>query len=409
MKDVIAQAWQAWCPGVTPTGAVQRRGTRIAEAMLGIGVLWSIAGVMLTPTMKFYFQMVALFVYLPSLWLCIARRRELGHLLRAHRELWLLLALFGWAVLSLLWSTTGKPLGNLKSVSLFMLFILGWVLWARADERRLRLTMLSLVLVIGLYSLAALVMPPIYAGGRLSGFGGFLDNPNAAAYSISFVTVLCVPLLPRRGWGQLPWALLLAAALVYVALCGSRGALLALMVTAIFSLSLVPGRIAKLLPLLLLVGGATLVVVEPGLMERGDAERFELLRNVWPLIQQHFWIGVGLGSDYAATSGRTIYENGAHNFPVHTAIQYGVPAMLVFVVLWGMIGYRAWRCRSRALGLSVLLLWVFSSVAMQFDVFSLWERTRAMWLMPWVVILLGLSLERWPRSGRRTEELPEVR
>lgn len=147
--------------------------------MLGIGVLWSIAGVMLTPTMKFYFQMVALFVYLPSLWLCIARREELGHLLRAQRELWLLLALFGWAVLSLLWSTSGKPLGSLKSVSLFMLFVLGWVLWARADERRLHMTLLSLALVIGLYSLAALVMAPLYGGGRLSGFGGFMDNPNA--------------------------------------------------------------------------------------------------------------------------------------------------------------------------------------------------------------------------------------
>nr|MBD9686443.1 O-antigen ligase family protein [Pseudomonas sp. PDM20] len=365
--------------------------------MLGIGVLWSIAGVMLTPSMKFYFQMVALFVYLPSLWLCITRRQELGHLLRAHRELWLLLALFGWAVLSLLWSKTGKPAGNLKSVSLFMLFIFGWVLWARADERRLRLTMLSLALVVGLYSVAALLFAPAYGMGRLNGFGGFLDNPNAAAYSIAFVTVLCVPLLPRRGWSQLPWVLLLAASLIYVVLCGSRGALLALMVTAIFSLSLVPGRIAKLLPLLLLVGGATLVVVEPGLMERGDAERFELLRNAWPQIQQHFWFGVGLGGDYSVTSGRSVYENGAHNFPVHTAIQYGVPALLAFLVLWGSIGYNAWRSRSRALGLSVMLLWVFSSVAMQFDVFSLWERTRAMWLMPWVVILLGLSLERWPQ------------
>ena len=50
--------------------------------------------------MKFYFQMVALFVYLPSLWLCIARRQELGHLLRARREIWILLALFEVAVMN---------------------------------------------------------------------------------------------------------------------------------------------------------------------------------------------------------------------------------------------------------------------------------------------------------------------
>lgn len=398
MKDVIAHAWGAWCPHLTPTGSGQRRGSRIAEAMLGIGVLWSIGGVMLTPTMKFYSQMIVLFVYLPSLWLCIVRRQELGHLLRAHREMWVLLALFGWAVLSLLWSKGGgDPLGELKGVSLFMLLILGWVLWGRADERRLRLAMLSLALVIGIYSMAALILKPHYGGGRLNGFGGFLDNPNAAAYSIAFVTVMCVPLLPRRGWQQLPWVILLAVSLAYVVLCGSRGALLALMVTAIFSLSLVPGRIAKLLPLLLLLGGAILLVVEPGLMARGDSQRFELLRNAWAQIQQHSWLGVGLGADYSVSSGSSTFRNGAHNFLAHTALQYGVPALLVFLLLWGMIGLHAWRCRTRALGLSVMLLWVFSSVAMQFDVFSLWERTRAMWLMPWVVILLGLCLERWPQ------------
>lgn len=398
MKDMIAHAWRAWCPRLTPTGMVQKRGSRIAEAMLGIGVLWSIAGVMLTPTMKLYSQMVILFVYLPSLWLCIARRQELGHLLSARKEMWVLMALFGWAVLSLSWSKGGgNLLGPLKEAALFMLLILGWVLWGRADERRLRLAMLSLVLVIGFYSVAALILKPEHQGGRLNGFGGFLDNPNAAAYSIAFVTVMCVPLLPRRGWKQLPWVMLLAASLIYVALCGSRGALLALMVTAIFSLSLVPGRIAKVLPALLLLGGAILVVAEPGLLERGDAQRFNLLRNSWPQIQEHLWTGVGLGTDYSVLIGRVIFRNGAHNFLVHTALQFGIPALLAFLLLWGMIGLHAWRCRARALGLSVMLLWVYSSVAMQFDVFSLWERTRAMWLMPWVVILLGLCLERWPQ------------
>lgn len=399
MKDVMVHVWRAWCPRLTPTGVSQNLGSRIAEAMLGVGVLWSIAGVMLTPTMKFYFSMILLFGYLPALWLCIVRRHELEALFRAHKEMWALLALFSWALISLLWAKNGgHPLNSLKRVVLFMLLILGWVLWGRADERRLRLTMLSLALVIGFYSMAALILRPEFGGGRLSGFGGFLDNPNSAAYAIAFVSVMCVPLLPRRGWWQLPWVILLAASLAYVALCGSRGALLALVVTAVFSLCLVPGRIAKLLPLLLLLGGAILFFVEPTLMARGDAQRFELLRNAWPQIQEHSWLGVGLGADYTVTSMEMIYRNGVHNFLVHTAIQYGVPALLVFMLLWGMIGLHAWRCRTRALGLSVMLLWVFSSVAMQFDVFSLWERTRALWMMPWVVILLGLCLERWPQE-----------
>ncbi|MBD9576473.1 O-antigen ligase family protein [Pseudomonas sp. PDM23] len=366
--------------------------------MLGIGVLWSVGGVLLTPSMKFYFNMVLLFGYLPALWLCIARRRELFSLFASHRESWLLLALFGWAALSLLWAEgVGEPLNVLKRITLFMLLVFGWVLWGRSDERRLRVSLLSLVALAGAYSLLALFVQPHFDAHRLNGFGGFLDNPNSAAYAVAFIVVMGVPLVPRRGRQQLPWVILLAAALLYVALCGSRGALLALMATAILSLLLVPGRVAKLLPLLLMMGGGALFIFEPAILVRGDSERLELLRSAWPILQEHFWVGVGLGGDYTVSGSVGSYHRGAHNFLVHTAIQYGVPSLLVFLAMWGMIGYRAWCCRSRALGLSVMLLWVFSSVAMQFDVFSLWERTRAMWLMPWVVILLGLSLERWPQ------------
>ncbi|QJP11932.1 O-antigen ligase family protein [Pseudomonas multiresinivorans] len=367
--------------------------------MLGVGVLWSIGGVLLTPSMKFYFNMVLLFGYLPALWLSVARRRELVHVLSSHREAWLLLALFGWAALSLLWAEgVEEPFNVLKRVSLFMLLVLGWVLWGRSDERRLRLSLLSLVTLAGAYSLLALLLQPHYDAHRLNGFGGFLDNPNSAAYAVAFIVVMGVPLVPRKGWQQLPWVTLLAAALLYVGLCGSRGALLALTVTAVLSLLLVPGRVAKLLPLLLLLGGGALFFFEPALILRGDSERLELLRSAWPLVREHFWVGVGLGGDYAVSGPGGIYHRGAHNFLVHTSIQYGVPSLLVFLVMWFMVGLRAWCCRTRALGLSVLLLWVFSSVAMQFDVFSLWERTRAMWLMPWVVILLGLCLERWPQA-----------
>jgi hypothetical protein len=78
---------------------------------------------------------------------------------------------------------------------------------------------------------------------------------------------------------------------------------------------------------------------------------------------------------------------------MNTAIQYGLPALLLWGGLWGMIGVNAWRCRRQQLGVTVLLLWVFSSIAMQFDVFTLWERSRAMWLVVWVPMLLSLCLE----------------
>ena len=395
MKSMLLQAWQTWRPAMSQGGVPIARRDRVAEAMLGFGVFWTIAGVLLTPTMKFYYTMVALFVYLPALWLVIARRAELGRLIAERREMWLFLALFAWANLSLLWAVGDfDRLSRVKQSSLFVLLVCGWLLWARASEPRLRGTLVLLGVLNSLYSLAALLWAPAYAPERLNGFGGFLDNPNAAAYATGFLLVMALPLRPtRRGW-WLAWLLLQLPPLVYVALCGSRGALLALMATAVFCLVLLPGWRKRLAALSALVGGIALFCLEPSLMARGDSERLELLRSALPILREHFWNGVGYGTTYEVQGWAGGYHGSAHNFLLHTALQYGIPALLVWLVLWAMLGLRAWRSRHTQLGLALLLLWVYASVAMQFDVFSLWERTRAMWLMPWAVFLLGLSLKR---------------
>lgn len=400
MKEQALRAWNTWRPATSCGGRPVPGGARLAEAMLGIGVFWSIAGVLLTPTMKFYYGMVLLFIYLPALWLVIARRAELGRLILANRELWLFFLLFAWANLSLLWSSGEfDHLSRVKQSSLFVLLVCGWLLWARASEQRLRGTLMCLVLLNCLYSLAALFAAPLYEPGRLNGFGGFLDNPNAAAYATAFILVMAVPLAPRQLWWRVGWMLLQLLPLAYVALCGSRGALLALMVTAVFCALLVSGLKAKLVSLALLLGGFALLWLEPGLLARGDSERLELLRSAMPILREHFWAGVGYGTDYVVQGWAGNFHGSTHNFLLHTAIQYGIPALLVWSLLWALLGWRAWRCHATPLGLAVLLLWVFSSVAMQFDVFSLWERTRAMWLMPWGVFLLGLCLEPTVRGG----------
>lgn len=395
MKELALEAWRAWSPAKVSNAVTVPRGTRVAEAMLGIGVFWTIAGVLLTPTMKFYYGMVVLFIYLPGLWLTIARRAELGRLIRSRKEIWLFLLLFAWANLSLFWASGDfERLSRVKQAFLFLLLVFGWLLWARAHEGRLRGTLLALGLVNSLYAMAALAWAPAYDPTRLNGFGGFLDNPNAAGYTCAFIMVMVLPLLPRGRWLRLTWSLLQLPPLLYVALCGSRGALLALMATAVFCLVLLPGWRARLVALLMLVGSVVLVRLDPNLVARGDSERLELLRSAWPLLREHAWLGVGLGTDYAVEGLAGVYHGSTHNFFLHTAIQYGIPALLVWLMLWGMLGWRAWQCRASRLGLAVMLLWVFASVALQFDVFSLWERTRAMWLMPWVVFLLGLCVER---------------
>lgn len=76
-------------------------------------------------------------------------------------------------------------------------------------------------------------------------------------------------------------------------------------------------------------------------------------------LREHLWIGVGLGTDYQIEGWSGSFHGSAHNFPLHTAIQYGVPALLAWLALWALLGWRAWRCRGSQLGLALLLLWVF--------------------------------------------------
>lgn len=389
-KQNLLQAWNSWR---APVRVGEGRAARVAETMLGIGVFWSIGGVFLTPTMKLYHTLLVLFVYLPALWLVISRPASLKQLLHERIEARLFLVLLVWAGLSLFWNgEPGEHLSRLKRLLLFCLLVCGWVLWARMSEQRLRGTMMVLGALNSLYSVAALLwLKPVF--GRMSGFGGFLDNPNAAAYATGFVMLLALPLLPAmRSW-RIGWLLLQIPPLIYVGLCASRGTLLGLMVVALFYLVFLAGRRGRWIALLVLAAGAMLAWLEPTLLARGDSGRFELLQSAWPILKEHFWIGLGYGAGYELHLWGRPTDMDVHNFLMHTAMQYGVPALLVWCWLWVALGLQAWRARHTQLGLSVLLLWVFASVAMQFDVFSLWERTRAMWLMPWVVVLLGLSLK----------------
>lgn len=76
----------------------------IAGVLLAFGLFWSVAGVLLTPTMKFYSWLLTAFVYLPGFYLVARYFSEFRHTVLNRRELWLFLLLFFWSLISLSWS-----------------------------------------------------------------------------------------------------------------------------------------------------------------------------------------------------------------------------------------------------------------------------------------------------------------
>ena len=372
----------------------------MAGQLLGFGLFWSVAGVLLTPSMKFYTWLMTAFVYLPCIYLLIKRFGDFREMVQGRRELWLFLVLFSWSVISLSWSGTDENYLTLIKRELFFLsLVLGWVVWGRIFNRQLQSMLIIWGAMAGVYALVSIIAFPMRDLPRIYGFGSFMDNPNPAGYTIGFLLVLSCTWWPQRLWARLAWAALQACSLSFVIMTGSRGPLVSLVAVA-GVVMLVGGRpLYRMLAVTLVIAAVCLFMFEPSLLQRGDSERLGLIKNALELIPQHPWLGIGLSANYAVSAGGAIFDH-CHNFVLDTALQYGVIFTALWVFLWGWVGLRAWRCRDQTLGMAVLLAWVFASVALQFDVFTLFGRARAMWMVVWVPFLLSLCLSKTPASER---------
>lgn len=364
----------------------------VAGALLAFGLFWSVAGVMLTPTLKFYSWLLTVFVYLPCLYLIVRYFHEFRHTVLNRRELWLFLLLFAWSLISLAWSVGAERyLTIIKRELFFLMLILGWIVWGRTFNRPLQSMMILWGGMAGLYSLAALIAYPMRGIDRMYGFGGFMDNPNPAGYTIAALVVLSCTWWPRKLSGRVVWALLQACSVAFVIMTGSRGSIVSLMAVAAVVVLLGGGRFYRALAIVALVAAVALAIFEPSMLQRGDSERMVLIKGALELVHQRPWLGVGLSSDYEVSAGGIVFGH-CHNLVLDTAVQYGIPFTALWVWLWLWLGYRAWRHRTESLGMAILMIWVFATVAVQFDVFTVFGRARAMWMVVWMPFVLSLCL-----------------
>jgi O-antigen ligase len=372
----------------------------IAGVLLAFGLFWSVAGVLLTPTMKFYSWLLTAFVYLPCLYLVVRYFHEFRHTVLNRRELWLFLLLFFWSVVSLSWSDDAERyLTLIKRELFFLLLILGWIVWGRTFNRPLQSMMILWGGLAGLYSLAALIAYPLRGIDRMYGFGGFMDNPNPAGYTIAALVVLSCTWWPQKLSGRVVWALLQACSVTFVIMTGSRGSIVSLMAVAAVVVLLGGGRFYRTLAIVALLAAVALAIFEPSILQRGDSERMVLMKGALELIQQRPWLGIGLSSDYEVSAGGVVFGH-CHNLILDTAVQYGVVFTALWAWLWLWLGFRAWRHRTESLGMAILMIWVFATVAQQFDVFTVFGRARAMWMVVWMPFVLSLCL------GKSREKAP---
>jgi O-antigen ligase len=370
-----------------------------------LGMWWLLVGLAASPVgdkiwnrgKPYHDSLLVLFV-LPALWWVWKRRAEFARRFIQAAEGPLLLLFLAGAAVSVAWANYGH-LGDAVIVLLYIgLFVMIWAALVVGNpqwfQRLLFLAGIGLALsaLFAMTSFRSLTSDTWQEQGRLVAFGS-LDNPNLAAFAYGAALVWLMQSAVRK---RLLQVLQLAAVLVlsvFIVMTFSRAAWLAIVVSQICMLLTVRHRHIKWRAMVALIG--TVVALALGgwhyVEERGMSYRPQILHQAWDLIEAHPWGGLGMGSRYTIQLGDQVWLH-SHNVFSHLAIILGVPGLLVWSALWLVVGWRGWRFRHIATGRCLLALWVYASVAFQFDAPDVLEKPSVEWLLGWLPIAISMGL-----------------
>ncbi|KRG65632.1 hypothetical protein ABB26_03570 [Stenotrophomonas humi] len=352
------------------------------------------AGPSFNPSRPFQ-HLLVVSLYLPALiigfahpgrWLEFARRPLMP----------MLLALFGWATVSLVWSNARRPADEFLRLLTVLLFLFAVVQGLGNDPRRQRGLLLCGAGVLTATAVAAMVKFALYspAGDRLIGFG-VMANANLIGAAMGAGILWLWPWrFQRTGHRLLKW-LAMALMATSLLLTYSRSAWIALF-TAVFVLLAVrrSERAWQRLVLLFAVALGVAIAAYPELTERGLSFRPQIFEYALGLIAQHPWLGWGLGASFTipVEAGTGMFQVHTHNLFTQVAVELGLPGLLLWLAVWLGLGWRAWHFRQEPLGRVILGLWLFASVMVQFDLPHLIDSPRPGWLILWLPLALSLSL-----------------
>ena len=375
-----------------------------ARAWLGFGLVWFLGAIALAPSNKIYQQGIILFLWLPTLIMAWSGRRVLLQAWRMQPALWAsVLLLLVWSALSLLWSATDEGGRDGKRLVYILLFLMAFPLLAQAGLSRVRCL---LQVGAGLLAIAALVSIVLFYGihgrawlARLQGIGE-ISHPILGAYVIAAAVLCLLHKLPRQRGAQLAWGLALAALGAFVVLSQSRGAAVALVLTTMARPLWYRNRQSQVFAGLAIVATCiAFFLMSDVILRRGASHRPEIFEAALQMIGQHPWGGLGLGSVYQVVVGRSQFDH-THNMFTHVAVELGVPGMVLWVAVWLFAFAEIVRARHTGMGKALLGLWLYSTLAMQFDAASLTDTPRAEWFISWLPVGLVMLLP-WGRAENK--------
>lgn len=383
---------------------------RWVQAWLGLGFAWFLAAIALAPSNKLYQQGLVLFLWLPTLLLAWSARHLFAQAWRRQRALWLsIVLLLAWSAATLVWSSTEEGSREVKRLLYILVFLMAFPLLAQRGEERSRvllrvggalLAVAALVSIIRFYSVLGYPL-----NTRLEGIGE-ISHPILGAYVIGAAIIWLLFDCPRNRGLQLGWLAALACLGAFVALTQSRGALLSVALTVLLAPLWFRSRFSGALAMGVLVAGSVATYMAYDLiMQRGSSYRPEIFQVSLQIIAEHPWTGLGLGAFYRVEAAGLQFDH-THNMFTHVAVELGLPGMLLWIAVWLFTLGEIIRARSTPFGKVLLSLWVFSTLAMQFDAASLTGTPRAEWFISWLPVGLVMLLPGARRVGKPVVKSP---
>ena len=376
--------------------------TRWAQLWMSAGLIWFLLAIAVAPTNKAYQQGLVALLWLPALVFAWPARARLKELLYEQRWIYLpLLGLLVWSLISLSWTNVEEPAREAKRLLYIVVFLLFFPVLANGrPERVIRLMQWG---GFGL-ALTALVATIKFYGlnnnawwARLEGLGE-LSHPILGGYVTGVAAVWLLLWVPRERWMQVIWTIALGLLGAFVVMSQSRGAALALFFTLVAMPIWCRDRRSCVIAITSLVSAALAFwFLESMVLARGASFRPEILVASLNMIAEHPWRGLGLGGDYKVFAAGRYFDH-AHNLFSHVAIELGLPGLLLWCAVWFGVLREAWRARGSLYGKGIIGIWLFSTLAMQFDAASLTGTPRAEWFISWLPIGLASVLV-WARAN----------
>lgn len=360
-----------------------------------LGVLALLCAPWVLPSNKLYHQSLIFLLWLPGL--LALGHSEFRRLLR-QPELVLFAMLGCWTLVVILLQGGDDPLSDSKLPLYVLLSLLGVLVAAQQRHYSIEWQLRVAVLVAGPFALWSIIDFYLLHGrggdGRLFAIG-LWDTVIMAAHAVGALAVLgCLLCRPRReGWQLLVYLVVGLALALFLVLSQTRGVWIALLAALLVCVLARPSRSALAVlgvGALLLLGVA--IIAPEFLAQRGLSHRPELLQKGLLVFAEHWKLGLGFNEYWISVESQGQLYKHPHNIYLDSGIRWGLMGLLLFLGLWVCVAWRAWSSRKSKLGLALLGLWIFSSVALLTDGIGLWFKPNADWLITWLPIALSLVL-----------------